>query len=51
MVFGLFEVQSGLFNFWDKGRPVMVTVKALGSEKNWTKPDFQTLIMQEAKYS
>ena len=33
MVFSLFVVQSGLFDFWDKGRPVTVMVKALGGQK------------------
>jgi len=37
MVFGLFAVRSSLFDFWDKGRLVMVTVKALGGQK--TGPD------------
>jgi len=39
-VFGLFAVQSGLFDFWDKGRLVTVTVmvKALGGQK--TGPDW-----------
>ena len=37
MVFGLFAVQSGLFDFWDKGRLVTVMVKALEGQK--TGPD------------
>ena len=37
VVFGLFVVWSGLFDFWDKGRPVTVTVEALGGQK--TGPD------------
>ena len=37
MVCGLFAVRSGLFDFWEKGRPVTVPVKALGGQK--TGPD------------
>jgi len=35
---GLFAVQSSLFDFWEKGRLVMVMVKALGHQK--TRPDW-----------
>ena len=34
------------FDFWGKGRPVMVTVKALGHQKNQTKADFQMLFSE-----
>jgi len=33
VVCSLFVVWSGNFDFWEKGRPVMVTVKALGVKK------------------
>jgi len=37
VVCGLFAVRSGLFDFWEKGRLVMVMVEALGGQK--TGPD------------
>ena len=42
--FQFFAVRSGLFDFWDKGRPVTVTIKALGGQKtgpDWTFKHYQ----------
>jgi hypothetical protein len=38
MVCGLFAVWFGIFDFWERGRPVTATVKALEYQK--TRPDW-----------
>jgi len=49
MVFGLFMVWYNFFDFWDKDRPVIVTVKTMEHQK--TGPDQTRLSNSIFKYN